>query len=1098
MKSLYALLVGINDYQAPLAQLRGCRKDVAQIEGFLDKYMASSLDIHLKKLLDREATYTGIVTAFRNHLGQAGPGDVIWFHFSGHGSEEPTADDFLSIEPNGKDQNLICYPDPDGPSDYLADKELAVLLHQLEQKHTGEDRPHILVSLDCCHSGSGTRSAVSAPDIVTRNAPTQGIKRTLASYADGFYAQRQGQLQIPVASHLVLSACESVERAGDLPQGGAFTTGLVNALEQAKGMISYNDLYLQARASVRKILKTQTPKFATIGSFDPYTRFLDGSPMGSPILYEIQQKDDGWSIQCGAVHGLPTDASSPLDVEVYSPAPESKLLGRGQITSVGAQRSQIKLLDGFNFKHLLRSMMPGEENYLGKIISWPAEPVLVQLSGEVEGLERIRNVWRSDKNIHWTGDPVDSGLTITATTNHFTLRDDALQQVAMKSQGVEQEDAVEMIDAVSKLVNWRRSITLNNKKPTALKDMVRLEIIVHDTQRKEQVLTLPEVKLYANAENSMKGQFGFGARVKVKDAQQPLFCYLFHLRQNYSIQCYEGEVTFRPEEFPDQQEVTLPLWKKIYGWGPASDEAQTTSYFQLIVTTEPLDYQQLMQSGLRVVRDEFSLWNPTKLADDWYVSTIKVTITRQDNSIGAQDPVLLADGQLVIEAHPHMKGKVGLSSVSSGMRSQDPVQYFSQLNRPGFELQSLSQTRSSASQQVLEITDIPPGIQLDEEPLMIRWQSPIADNEMLLPIAFDGQHFTITGQGVPEGDGVNISITSLPLQYAPAEGEASPFSDQVQDRSLFSSLKLAFFKVVLKKEDSTYRLQWAKISDGKVTTSRENILNRVLQSKKILLLVHDLWGDGAGMLRDLHKVNHQSGTPIPEQFDLILLFDYESMATPIEETATHLKSVLDEMGFGPDDAYEVTVVAKGLGGLAVRWMIEKCDADGWLDQVLLLGTPHQGTPYGKLDRFRKIAGTIMDAVINFVPDAIPFLPNVLKLVRGVGEVSVTLGQMAPDTPFLNRLNSSSPPGARYHIFAGDVSHYELPQGGFSTFLKKKSAHLAFRGESHDLFSPVKSNQAEELWQLRRQEVNLLPVLRCQHLDYLTSSDGLSQLAQFPF
>ena len=1098
MKSLYALLVGINAYQPPLAQLRGCRKDVAQIEGFINKYVGNGMNVHLKKLEDQQATYGHIKTAFRDHLGQAGPGDIIWFHFSGHGSEEPTAKEFLDLEPNGKDQNLICYPDPSGSSDYLADKELAVLLYELQQKASGSEPVHIVVSLDCCHSGSGTRSAVTTPDIITRNAPSQNLQRNLDSYADGYYAKQKGPLQIPLASHLVLSACESVERAGDLPQGGAFTTGLIKALEQSKGNISYNDLYLQTRASVRKILKTQTPKFATIGTFDPYTRFLDGSPLGSPVTYEVQKEGDSWYLQCGAVHGLATNPSSPIEVELYTPAPESKLLGNGTISSVGAQRSKLQLKDGFNFKHFLRTVLPGEENYLGKIISWPVDPVLVQLTGEPEGLARIKAAWRTDKNIQWTDNAVDSGLTISATPEQYTLRDDGLCQYAMKTETTDQTAAGEMIDALGKLVNWRRSIALENKKPTLLQEWANLEVVVYDTQRKEQVITAPEIKLYASPENSLKGQFGIGARVRIKDASQELFAYLFHLRQDYSIKCYEGEVAFRPEEHPDKSEVVLPLWKKIYSWGLSQDEDQTTSYFQLIVTTEPLDYQQLIQSGLRVLRDELSMWNPTKLAEDWNVSTIKVTICRQDNKINNQQAVSLADGQLVIQPHASMQGRVGLSGITTGTRSQDPVQYFHALNTDAFSLMSLSQTRSAAEQQVLEITDIPPGINLEDEPLTIQWRTRLDNHETILPVAFDGQYFTIAGESTASDETVTMTIRSLPQPVIPADGEHSPFSSQVQDRSLFSSLKLAFFKVVLKQEDSSYSLRYALPAEGTFKPSREGILKRVMQSKKVLLLVHDLFGDCPGMLTELDQVNHQSGNHIPELFDLVLLFDYDSLATPIESSAAHLKSALDELGIGPNDAYNLTVIAKGLGGLVVRWMIERSEGDGYFDEVVLMGTPHQGTPYGKLDQFRKIAGTIMDAAINFIPSAIPFIPKILKVIKGVGEVSVTLGQIAPDTKFLNQLNSSPVPRSTYHIIAGDIRGYEIPQGGFSTFIRKKSAHLAFRDQGNDLFSQVESNLAEDLWKLRNQDVNTLPVLRCQHLDYLTSADGYQQLAQFKF
>jgi hypothetical protein len=124
---------------------------------------------------------------------------------------------------------------------------------------------------------------------------------------------------------------------------------------------------------------------------------------------------------------------------------------------------------------------------------------------------------------------------------------------------------------------------------------------------------------------------GFLPRITVNDTSQELYAYLLHLRSNYSIQSYEGEVVFRPAEFPGKTSVTLPLLKQHKGWGLAADEAETTAYFQLLVTTEPLDYHQLLQSELVAdnTRDaEWEEWQPMGISEDWCSLRMKISLRR--------------------------------------------------------------------------------------------------------------------------------------------------------------------------------------------------------------------------------------------------------------------------------------------------------------------------------------------------------------------------------------------------------------------------------------------------------------------------------------
>lgn len=44
----------------------------------------------------------------------------------------------------------------------------------------------------------------------------------------------------------------------------------------------------------------------------------------------------------------------------------------------------------------------------------------------------------------------------------------------------------------------------------------------------------------------------------------------------------------------------------------------------------------------------------------------------------------------------------------------------------------------------------------------------------------------------------------------------------------------------------------------------------------------------------------------------------------------------------------VNVIAHSMGGLSTRWAIEQGDAERYVDTLVTLGTPHQGTPYAWL------------------------------------------------------------------------------------------------------------------------------------------------------
>lgn len=84
-----ALLVGVNNYPAGISSLRGCLNDVEmQYELLVNRYGFNCHDIvRITDDTELKPTRENILTVFEEHLiKQAKPGDIVVFHYSGHGS----------------------------------------------------------------------------------------------------------------------------------------------------------------------------------------------------------------------------------------------------------------------------------------------------------------------------------------------------------------------------------------------------------------------------------------------------------------------------------------------------------------------------------------------------------------------------------------------------------------------------------------------------------------------------------------------------------------------------------------------------------------------------------------------------------------------------------------------------------------------------------------------------------------------------------------------------------------------------------------------------------------------------------------------------
>jgi hypothetical protein len=155
-----ALLIGLNEYSGDINGLRGCVNDVEQVKGLLKTYYGFSDDA-IKVLVNSQATKAGILAGLDWLILGSQAGDVLIFHYSGHGSQVP---DDGNDELDSADEIIIPFDhDWDNP---LRDDDLKAAFARIGPGVS------LTVMMDCCHSGTGNRPAPAADaDLATLPLP---------------------------------------------------------------------------------------------------------------------------------------------------------------------------------------------------------------------------------------------------------------------------------------------------------------------------------------------------------------------------------------------------------------------------------------------------------------------------------------------------------------------------------------------------------------------------------------------------------------------------------------------------------------------------------------------------------------------------------------------------------------------------------------------------------------------------------------------------------------------------------------------------------------------------------------------------------------
>ena len=213
MKTIHALLVGINHYHkdSGVASLKGCAHDTLKMEEFLHQHFSRGYNLNIARLLNEQSTYGNIVRHFgESHLLKAKKHDTILFYYSGHGAREKAAEEFSEFFPDGYNESIVCYDSRIENGKDLADKELSVLINRLA--NTGA---HVVVIMDCCHSGGGTKEIGDFELGATRQTYDRKVPRPYESYLNGYFADKYPGglgIDIPRSQHILLAGCRTRKR----------------------------------------------------------------------------------------------------------------------------------------------------------------------------------------------------------------------------------------------------------------------------------------------------------------------------------------------------------------------------------------------------------------------------------------------------------------------------------------------------------------------------------------------------------------------------------------------------------------------------------------------------------------------------------------------------------------------------------------------------------------------------------------------------------------------------------------------------------------------------------------------------------------------
>jgi hypothetical protein len=1060
----FALLAGIdryaNPHQAP--HLRGC---VADVEGTY-ALLVNRFGVPKEQILLLTARLDGtedvatlptranIIAGWQQHFAQAGPGDVVFFHYSGHGSQARSAD---PNEPDGYDETLVPHDSRTAGVYDLADKELATLITSIEERGV-----QVLVFLDCCHAGSGTRGLTAA---AVRSCPADDRVRARNSYVTGtrgWKAVRQEPPSgwLPLGKHLLLAACRDDELSyeyripnqnlGVRQWQGVASYFFHKALASASPNISWAQIHDQVLAQVHTLYPTQTPQ-------------LEG-PSQLTFMGEVGQEVAPYLLVMEVEGNEYIKVDGGLAVGV---TPGSRLAVFDAGSDLTGEPLAVGLVEEAVVDHAwakLDRMVAVEVGARVKVtaLGWAESPFGVRTDDALlrAALTAVTDGDRSPFLVAVDSKQEASAeFVVTIDRGVYLLTDNAGRPLWRERPPASADGAKRVADTLVHLAIYRNVQRLRNPAPVGgLQGGIELSAVAFSQSSRSGRPANPKPLL----DRGHGATITAGQKLQVtlyNRTDAPLYLALlnldadFGIRRIYPMHAINQKVEAQGSVVIDQIVPRLS--------GPLANRAVET--LKVIATRMPVSFDVLQlpkleegdsQAGVRAdtstplgqllnavrrqgVRDLVVELDDSAAA--WTTTQLEVTILAQPAGqlLPAESTkvALAEEGGWTLEKPAGWQARVFLSDLDQSTRGLDgamlqlppglhnptAVEHFRPVCmgeavwlHPG---SPVVMGIAAAADQLAAITP--------DQPLRV--ELTVADEPGLAgiaPIGFDGQAFFLAGRPIDVDQhptytgGVRrfaCTIDSLP---APVESSgtlnnADPDNPNPVTRDLQRTVRLFFYKLFVGTLPTDSGLRQAELVDGRVIY-RPVSAAEVAQSKRVALMLHGFTGDTRWMVEQVwHWVRTQGN------YDLCLTYDYETFGTPIRRNADLLASALKGAGFAPGGSVQLDVFAHSVGTQVVRAWVELSDGEQYIDRVFMAGPPNAGTPLAK---GRTLLPWLANILLNMAGSVPPALIAHWLLER-VSDAGRGLADLAPDSSFYEEINAAWRPPARvpYYVQIGDNS-----------------------------------------------------------------------------
>ncbi|WP_137109930.1 caspase family protein [Rhodobacter sp. SY28-1] len=346
----YALLIGANQYPALEERwwLRGPANDVQLVAQYLTtEAPVAFAEDHVTVLSDGVAgaeapTLAAIRAAFAELTAEVQPGDFVYLHFSGHGTQAPALDPATELD--GLDELFL--PVDIGPwsdqvgavENALVDDEIGALIDGLRAKGA-----NVWAVFDSCHSGTATRAVEAGEEVRVRQLPPDALGIDVDAVEVSRSVGDPRQVEAPFdggsgeGSFVAFFAAQTNEVTPEknLPKGkpgrkpqGVFTWTLMEVLAEYPNA-TYGQVGQEVlrRYAVKNLAKS-TPLFE--GDLD---QVVFGGAAGTRVSqWQAEVSEAGFTIPAGSLHGLTEGAV--LAVMGSAAAADDAALGYVELTSV--------------------------------------------------------------------------------------------------------------------------------------------------------------------------------------------------------------------------------------------------------------------------------------------------------------------------------------------------------------------------------------------------------------------------------------------------------------------------------------------------------------------------------------------------------------------------------------------------------------------------------------------------------------------------------------------------------------------------------------------------------------------------------------------